>query len=482
MKLWRCLICFFTIACNAPGVQAQVSVAADALLYSTDEGATAVSDSVSQFTIKDILVSGNRKTKAFVVLRELPFKADEQYPLNVLVDKFAQAKRQLMNTGLFRSVVVSLRSLHGYDVYVSIEVAERWYLYPIPLIKTVDRNINEWVVTQKMDLSRINYGLKLTYKNFTGRNDRLYTNLVNGYTKQVVLRYDGLYLDNKLKWTANFNVAWGKNHEVIYNTINDKQVAYKNNNEYVNSFLRTQLEVTYRPAIKTRHVFGIGYAFEDVADTLFQLNTNYSFQHSVVRYPEMYYRLLYYNVDLIPYPKQGYVAEGTLLKRGIGSGVNLWQLSAMGSAYWPLNSKYTFNLRVAGALKLPFRQTYINKQLLGYNSMFLQGYEYNVVDGVAGAYTKAVFMRQLLNTAIRIPSKRWERLNNIPIALYAKTYGNTGYVYNPDPGDNHLSNRLLCSGGLGLDIVLFNDLVIKLEYSINQFGKKGLYLHNRDYF
>ena len=481
MKLWRCLFCFCVMGCLIPGVRAQMNLAPDALLYSTDEGTT-IRDTISQFTIKDILISGNRKTKAFVILREVPFKADEQYPLNVLVDKFEKTKRQLMNTGLFRSVVVSLKSLRGYDVYVSIDVKERWYIYPIPLIKTVDRNLNDWVVTQKMDLSRINYGLKLTHKNFTGRNDHLYLNLVNGYTKQVTFRYDGLYLDNRLKWSSNFNVAWGKNHEIVYNTIDNKQVAYKNSDAYVNSFFRTQLEITYRPAIYTRHVFGIGYSFEDVADTLFKLNPNYSFQHRILRYPDLYYKILHYNVDQIAYPRKGFAAEGMLLKRGIGSDVNLWQVSGQASQYWPLNSHYTFNLRASATLKLPFKQTYVTKQMLGYGSTYMQGFEYNVVDGVVGGYTKAILMRQLLNTAIHIPSKKYDRLNNIPIALYAKVYGNTGYVYNPDPGYNYMNNRMLYSGGAGLDIVLFNDLVIKLDYSFNQFGKKGLYLHNRDYF
>src|SRR6476661_8932236 len=316
MKMkWLRLFCFFTIACSALRARAQMNVAPDALLYSTDEGAT-IKDTVSLFTIKDILITGNRKTKAFIMLRELPFKADEQYALNELVNKFDQTKRQLMNTGLFRSVVVSLKSLQGYDVYVSIDVKERWYIYPIPLVKTVDRNLNDWVVTQKMDLSRINYGLKLTHKNLTGRNDHLYMNLVNGFTKQVAIRYDGLYLDNKLKWSSNFNVAWGKNHEIVYNTIDNKQVAFRNNDQFVNSFLRTQLEITYRPAIYTRHVFGMGYAFEDVADTLFKLNPNYSFQRRAVRYPEMYYKLVHYNVDQIAYPRKGIAFEGMLLKRG----------------------------------------------------------------------------------------------------------------------------------------------------------------------
>ncbi len=481
MKMWRTLIYIFTITCSCVCAQAQTNLATDALLYSTDEG-TAITDSVSHFTIKKILISGNRKTKAFVMLREVPFKEEAQYPLNELVEKFEQAKRQLMNTGLFRSVVVSLKSLRGHDVYVAIDVKERWYFYPIPVVKTVDRNINDWVVTQKMSLSRINYGLKLTHKNFTGRNDRLYVNVVNGFTKQVALRYDGLYLDNKLKWSSNISVAFGKIHEIVYNTVANKQVAYKSNDRFVNSFFRAQLEVSYRRAINTRHIFGIGYSHEDVDDTLFQLNSKYSFQRKAVRYPELYYKLVHYNVDFNPYPKKGYIAEGMLLKRGVCSDVNLWQLSALGSGYWPLNSKYFFNLRAAGMLKLPFRQTYTTKQFLGYNNMFMQGYEYNVVDGVAGGYAKAALVRQVFNTAIRIRSKRIERLNHIPIALYAKVYGNAGYVYNPEPGYNYLNNRLLYSGGAGLDIVLFNDFVIKLEYSANQFRENSLYLHKRNYF
>jgi hypothetical protein len=114
--------------------------------------------------------------------------------------------------------------------------------------------------------------------------------------------------------------------------------------------------------------------------------------------------------------------------------------------------------------------------------MFMQGYEYNVIDGVAGGYVKTSLVRQVFNVAIHIPSKRFDRLNNIPIGLYAKVYGNVGYVYNPDPGYNTLNNRTLYSGGVGLDIVLFNDFVIKLEYSANQFRENGLFLHKRDYF
>jgi hypothetical protein len=63
---------------------------------------------------------------------------------------------------------------------------------PVPYIKVVDRNINQWIVEQNAKLDRINYGLKLLYNNVSGRNDKLNLYLINGYTKQISLSYDGL--------------------------------------------------------------------------------------------------------------------------------------------------------------------------------------------------------------------------------------------------------------------------------------------------
>jgi len=285
-----------------------------------------------------------------------------------------------------------------------------------------------------------------------------------------------------MKWSLDFNVAWGKNHEVTYNTVNDKQVAYKNNNDFVHSFFRTGLEVSYRRAIKTKHTFGIGYNYENLDDTLFYMNPYYSRQKKVVRYPELSYTMRHNNVDFLPYPHKGYIAEVGLIKRGFNSELNLWQLTTKASAYWPLSDKYTFNLRLAGVLKAPFRQSFVTKQLMGYGDIYMQGYEYNVIDGVAGGYGKAILARQIINTAVGIPSKKIERLNHMPVAVYAKVYGNLGYVYDPAPGYNQLKNRFLYSSGIGLDFVLLTNFVFKLEYSFNQFGQKGIYLHHRDHF
>ncbi|HEX2607256.1 MAG TPA: hypothetical protein VHK91_07750, partial [Flavisolibacter sp.] len=106
------------------------------------------------------------------------------------------------------------------------------------------------------------------------------------------------------------------------------------------------------------------------------------------------------------------------------------------------------------------------------------------IDGVAGGYVKASFAQQLFTRQIKIPSKKIaEKLNHksaIPFRLYAKAFVNAGYVYNREPGNNTLSNKLLYTGGIGLDIVTLTDLVIKIEWSFNQLGQNGLYLHPRN--
>ena len=77
-------------------LDAQSNYVDNQTIYSTNS-MMSVTDSVTLFTIKKIVIEGNRKTDDKVILRELSFEENEQYPLNELVDHFARAKNQLMN-------------------------------------------------------------------------------------------------------------------------------------------------------------------------------------------------------------------------------------------------------------------------------------------------------------------------------------------------------------------------------------------------
>ena len=190
---------------NAQPGMPKLSIADSIKLYSQQPG------SANVFTIREIAISGNRKTKESVILRELPFKSGEIYSLSELVKEFETGRKRLLSTALFHEVVVALKGFEGNNIDILVAVKERWYLFPVPYIKFVDRNINQWIVEQNAKLDRVNYGLKVLYNNATGRNDKLNLYLINGYTKQISLSYDRPYIDKKMKWGINIGICdWQK--------------------------------------------------------------------------------------------------------------------------------------------------------------------------------------------------------------------------------------------------------------------------------
>jgi hypothetical protein len=133
-----------------------------------------------------------------------------------------------------------------------------------------------------------------------------------------------------------------------------------------------------------------------------------------------------------------------------------------------------------GMVKLPLDQPYYNQQLLGYGDFYMRGLEKYVVDGSAGLLARNSFLRELFN--FNIPFIRGTSHDHIPFRVYAKTYFDCGYVYNRNFPANSLVNRMLYSGGAGLDVVTYYDFVFRFEYSFNQLGEKGFFFHIRNDF
>lgn len=437
----------------------------------------------SKYFINSIIVAGNNKTKKTIIERELPFAPGESYTASELAAKMETARRQLMNTALFNHVVVAVKDFDGNKINMLVEVKERWYLFPSPYFKPADRNLNQWLVEQKGSFDRVNYGAKLTWNNATGYNDKLRFWLITGYTRQVSFSYDRPYINRNMKWGVNVSFASGKNRELNYETENDKQLFLKNPDEYVRHFINAHIALTYRPAIKTKHSFGIAFASEKVTDTIVSLNPGYFKPgYKSVGYPSLFYNMTYYDLDYIPYPLKGYAAQVSVSKNGLNKNINLWQLHAKGFGSWLLRPKTFFQLNGYGGIKLPFKQPYFNRRFLGYGDVYMQGYEYNVIDGVAGGYIKSTICRELFNVRFRLPRGKDKPAVIIPFRVVGKIYGNTGYVYNPDEGNNRLSNKMLYTGGVGLDIVTLYDIVVRLEWSFNQLGQNDLFLHRKGVF
>ncbi len=427
--------------------------------------------------VADIAVNGNKRTKTYLILRDIPFRQGDYFNEKDLQKKLELAHNQLMNTSLFVDVQVYVASRNGELLFINIDVKERWYLLPLPYFKLVDRNFNDWFVEDKASLDRVNYGIKFSQYNVSGRNDNLNISLINGYNREVELNYKQPYADNSLKNGFQVAFVYSQQHQLNYGTYLSKQEFYTADNGVAFNYLGFSGSYLYTPGVKTRHSFTIGYVRDEFSDSVFLLNPGYfSNNAKSIRYPVFSYLLQYNGADNFAYPTTGLITDLSFIKKGIDASMNVWQFTSHASYTMPIAPKTQIQFQEGSILTLPFHQPFYNEQLFGYGDIFLQGLEYYVIDGVAGSVVRATARRQILscNFNTHLKSKIY---NKIPFRMYLKTYGNMGYAYDQDPGNSLLNNRLLETCGVGIDVVTIYDIVLKFDYSFNQLGQQGLFFH-----
>ena len=453
------------------------------------EGATPVDSPVvrKSFMISKIFVFGNRKTKDYIIKRELPFQEGDSVVLNELVAKFRLGKRQLINTRLFNDVVISLKSFRGYLVDVQIDVKERWYIFPIPYLKPIDRNLQTWA-QKGYSLDRVNYGAKFNYYNATGRNDVLKLWLITGYSRQIQASYNQPFMDGSLKSGFGFNFSYAAMKEVNPLTVNDQQFFLKADSlPKAGRFLEEQwggsIQWNYRTGLRTRHVVRLGFYMSKVDSAVLAVNPNYFSKtgKSQIAYPELSYTVSHVDIDYAPYPLRGQMWELNLARRGLGKDVGMWTFSAKGTRAWEMKWKSSFSSQVFGTLRLPFNQPFMHHRMFGYGDFYLRGLEKYVIDGVAAAMSRNTFRRELFNFHIPLPIRSTSH-DRIPFRIYAKTYADFAYSHNKQFNHNFLNNKLLSTAGAGIDIVTLYDVVMRFEYSFNQMGQKGFFFHFKNDF
>ncbi|HEY4062464.1 MAG TPA: POTRA domain-containing protein [Puia sp.] len=437
------------------------------------------------FIVGQISITGNKKTKNYIITRELSFKTGDTLLLSDLVRSFQLAHDRLINTHLFNDVVIYLKSVRGYVTDIAIDVKERWYIFPLPYLKPVDRNFTAWA-QRHYSLSRVNYGGKFTNYNFTGRNDNLTAWLITGYARQFELYYNQPYADKALKHGFGFGFNYAQLKEVDALTTNNQQGFINADTiSYAGKYLSAQFSFSaryfYRPGLKVRHVLNFNIVNTKIDSAVAVWNPHYfNNGRRDIWYPELTYTLNYTDVDYVSYPLKGIIFETALTRRGVDRDMNLWQLSARLIRSWQLGRKLWFGIQNTNVLKWPLSQPFYNQQLIGYGDLYLRGLDRYVIDGTAGGMLRNTLFRELFN--FNIPFTRSVSHDHIPFRIYATAFTDCGYAYNEDFKSNSLVNRMLYTAGVGIDIVTFYDLSFKFDYGFNQLGQNGLFLHIRNDF
>lgn len=440
-------------------------------------------DSSIKLKVTAIHLIGNKKTKNYIILRELPFKDGDSLNISNLLDTLKQARYQVYNINLFSEVEVTPVIKSAHELEINVKVLEKWFVYPTPQFQLADRNFNVWWNTYHRDFNRVIYGVKFVHYNFSGRGDQLRIYLLNGYSRHFLFSYAAPYSNAKL--TQGFSVSGGytQNREITVKQAEQDSLVQFTNTGFVGENWFLNLTYQSRKGFFSRSTYGLRFTYINLNDSIIYPKYNphyFNSDKSSAGIIDLSYSYRYANVDNINYPLKGKIYGLTILKRGLKwrGGVNMLSLSGFSSRYIPHGQHWYSMAQFYTKVILPFYQPYINQRSLGFSDFYLRGLEYYQIDGVAAAVAKYTLKKKLLSFHINVPF-HIKAVPRIPFAFYAKTYADAGYAYIQKEFNVGLNNRLLYSGGFGIDLLSLYDLSLNLEYSFNQLGEKGIFLHGK---
>ena len=429
-----------------------------------------------QIVIRSITIKGNNKTKDYIIQRELPFKIGSTVATDSLASLVSLAQYQIFNTSLFNEAKVESIMVDSTTADVLIHVKERWYLFPLPYFRWVDRNFSQWWNQQNRSLDRVNYGMNFRQSNFSGNNDRLVIGLITGYTHQAILRYQIPFIDKKLQWGVGAGLQYYTQKEINFTTIADKQVFYKSDKILRDGF-RGHANLTYRPNLFERFNLQFGLGEENITSEAFAKAPNLlpTFSKSM-RYADFTLGYSKTKFDYNAYPTKGASTDFSWYQR-IADKAPFTSFQFRKILVHPFNQTNFIYTESNSQIKFLANQNYLDQRLLGYGNLQMSGLEYYIVDGNAASIGKLAFHHKLGTITLRNPVTK-KFLQEVKYHFWLKLFTQMGYVYSEKPlNANKLSNTLLRTAGIGVDIISIYDFVFKIDYSVNQLGDKGLYLH-----
>jgi len=444
-----------------------------------------ISDTLSEgkdlrmVTIDNIFITGNVKTKLKIILRELSIEKGKSYNYYELKEILKADRDKVFNTRLFNDVRVEMLELSYDRVDVVVQLDERWYLFPIPLLDFADRNFNDWWVNHNHDFGRLIYGMKLYHFNMRGMNERMTLTAQFGYSHQFSIDYEFPYIDKSQRLGLRFFVKYIENKNVHYNNIENKRV-FLDSEKLLRTNWFTGVNLTRRNSFYTRHHLEFTFSNTHVVDSILTLNPNYNLNGSNTQnYFSLSYTFDQDKRDITAYPLKGFQMEVKVQKDGLGlfNDINKTSIRANYSRYVDLKKGWYFSNYSSVYLSTPKFQPYSVVKGLGFKNDVIRGYELFVIHGQDYYLNRTTIKKRILGGATKIKKIPIKQFQYFPYAIYLKTYADLGYARNTQryEGNSFLADKLLVGTGIGVDFVTFYDMVFRFEYSINGEGQSGLF-------
>ena len=209
---------------------------------------------------------------------------------------------------------------------------------------------------------------------------------------------------------------------------------------------------------------------------------NSSNKNNIGSYFKLSYSFKNEQRDNIEYPLDGSLAEITLSKNfGIESNINNSEINLKLELHKNIYDKFFFGSSLKTKISSNNSTPYFYSLPIGFND-YIRSYEYYVISGNEYLISKNIFKYQIFEkTKAEIPFFNKTQFKKSHYSMYVSLFCDVGYVRESErlalEQRNNLSNSILIGRGLSLDFITYYDKILRIEFSVNKLGEKGIFLH-----
>ena len=436
----------------------------------------------AQITVSTIVLSGNTKTQNDIIIRELSFEKNVSYATGDLDKRIEKSKENLINLKLFNFVTIN-KTENKDSTEITIDVIEKWYIWPFPVFEISERNFNTWwkefAANNYSDFSRLNYGIEFNWQNFRGRNELLKLKIRKGFKEHYLLGYEVPYFNKNKTIGLNTNLQFFRRKKTHFSTEENK-LNYFESDTFNSIDYDLNTEIIYRKNLHQKHKLIFTYLQSTITDSIAILNPNYlgnSLSNTSIY--SLSYIFEYENRDYINYPLHGFALSfGAKKYLSEKANVKHFEFATKLDKYIEPYNRFYIGSSFKAKYSTEGEQPYFIQKALGYDH-YVRGYEYYVVDGQSYWLSKTAAKYALIEkTTFDIPYVKMKQFNKSHYSLYLGVFSDLGYaIDNQNQEQNSINNSLLWGKGIALDYVTYYDKLLRIEYSINALGEKGVFLH-----
>jgi len=395
----------------------------------------------SGYVLQNVIIRGNELTKDFVIIREMSLKQGSRITEQAL----AYDRERIYSLGLFNRVEIWTAPTDSVNADILVEVHERWYLFPYPILGIRDR-----------DWSRLYYGVGLLHYNFRGRDEKLSCSLVLGYNPSVSLYYRNPFLDQAGTTFLEAQIALNK-------VSNRSQQFAPGESDYDERHVSFGLTVGKRLGIENTFWLSAGYEIVDLSG---HIPVRTLSPGGVDRYPIFGFGYTYDTRDLASYPAYGTLLAASVTTFGMPSDfVNYIRYAADARRYIPLPGNLVLtgriftNLVAAGPLPA-YNHVYFgySERIRGHFKEILEGEN---IFGMSSEFHVPIVPARFFTVGF-LPSafSVWK------FALIGTVFGDAGTTWYR--GEPLAVDQLVKGYGCGLNVLLAYDAVLRFEYAWNE--------------